>query len=380
MSQPLNIEVLGIGFPNKGAELMLVAIAEWASRLQMPARLAVSWDTHFRERARYGLLGRISYPVGTRIPYDRLVNLVPKRLVERLGAVRDRDVDLVLDASGYAYGDPWGAGKAEQRLGGRIAEWRKQGKRIVLLPQAFGPFTEPGLVEQMQTIGAHAHRLYARDAASLGALRGAGVQGESIATAPDFTCLVDGRDFVGMDQCDGAVGLIPNHKVYAMGRSIQRDDYVAFFGDVAKRLHQAGRKVVLILHEGIEDAKLCSNIQMHCGEDLPLVAPEHPKEIKRAIGRCAAVLTSRFHGFASALFQGVPALATSWSHKYEQLAMDFGQADLVLSALEPAVVSDRLQYLSGECSGLRSALIERSAATKVRATAMWQEIEKLIGK
>jgi polysaccharide pyruvyl transferase WcaK-like protein len=374
----LTIDVLGIGFPNKGAELMLVAIAEWASKLQVPARLAVSWDTPFRDRARYGLLGRVSYPVGARIPYERLANLVPQRLVERLGAVRDRDVNLVLDASGYAYGDPWGASKAHQRMGGRVAAWRRSGKCVVMLPQAFGPFREQPLRYQMRQVLRGAHRIYARDSVSFEALAELGEGESNVSKAPDFTCLVEGKPFVGMEAARGAIGIIPNHKTYELGTNTTQEKYADFLAATASLLISQGHKVVLILHEGEKDRQLCEEIRRLTRHELTILAPSDPREIKMAIGLCASVLTSRFHGFASALFQGVPVLATSWSHKYEELASDFGEPHLVIDIASPEDTAQRLSALAKDKTGISEQLAARSEQFKRISREMWSEIETLI--
>jgi hypothetical protein len=375
----LTIEVLGIGFPNKGAELMLLAISEWAAKLPVETRLAVRWDARFEDRLRHKLWAKVWHPVSARLPYGHLVNRWPERLAKRLGVVRERDVDVFMDASGYAYGDSWGAAKARDRLGSRIAAWRRQGSRVVLLPQAFGPFETPALRTEMQRILSQADRIYARDEASLQNLRKLAPGSSSVARGYDFTCLVSPQPFRGMEALEGAVGLIPNHKMYSQGTGLTRAGYLDYFIGVAQGVLARGNRVALILHEGDQDRRLCEEIQRAVEGAVEIVALVDPREIKMAIGKCSCLLTSRFHGFASGLFQGVPTLATSWSHKYQELARDFDAPDLVLDELNPKQTVERLEALCNPAAseGLRKQLGARSQMIKGRVGEMWTEIEKI---
>lgn len=376
----LTIEVLGIGFPNKGAELMLDAISQWSAGLPVPSRLVVRWDTSPADRLRKGLWAKPWHPQNAKAPYGSLGNYLPGKFFNRLGMVRDKDVDVYFDASGYAYGDPWGAGKAANRLGDNIAGWRADGKPVILLPQAFGPFTDEALKAEMIKICQQANRIYARDQISLQALSSLGVKEARISQGLDFTCLVKGRAFDGIEAAEGAVGLIPNHKMYALGAAADRSGYLDFFVGVASGLIKAGRKVALILHEGEQDRKLCEEISSRSGASIPILAPVDAREVKMAIGSCAAVLTSRFHGFASALFQSVPVLATSWSHKYEELAGEFDMRELVLGALDAEAALQKLAGLAdpAQSEPIRQKLAVHAQRIRKEVQGMWHEIESEI--
>lgn len=367
----ITIGVLGIGFPNKGAELMLEAIREWAEALPVRVRIALPLNAPFAHRVRFSAWAIASHPW-------RFGNLAPAKVCDKLGLVRDCDVDVLIDASGYAYGDPWGAAKAANRLGNSIEKLKRKGKRVILLPQAFGPFLDRRLKRVMYKIIQHADLIYARDPISLDALFALDSSNRSIRRGYDFTCLVSGKPFNGMESNVGAIGLIPNHKMYSMGTTVKESGYLDYLVNVSKGLLAREKKVVLILHEGEKDRQICEIINERLGGRLTIVARENPKEIKMAIGCCSAVLTSRFHGFASALFQSVPALATTWSHKYEMLATDFGVEEYILKLLDADATIEHLMKISEECDVVKLRLSQSAEDLKIKVKSMWREIETLI--
>ena len=106
------IEVEGIGFPNKGAELMLCAVEsqlreQYGDDVQICCR---PWQGHKDSYRLLGnknilQLGSLTYK-GIRL--DGLFNWLPLKITETFGIARAKDIDVVLDASGLRYSDSWG--------------------------------------------------------------------------------------------------------------------------------------------------------------------------------------------------------------------------------------------------------------------------------
>lgn len=370
----MNIEVKGIGFPNKGAELMLSAIRDWQSQTDPAGRLILSSQSGFGSRRRFGAWQYFSREERS-AALEKLSNVVPRRFLTEFGIMRASDIDTVLDASGFAYGDQWGAPKAHHRLAKRIAAWRSRGTKLVLLPQAFGPFRDPALREHMKRIVDYATLVYARDQKSLDYLREIAPAATSIMLAPDFTCLVGGRVPEKYSQWKDRACIIPNQKMIDHGAQAE-GQYVQFLRHACTVLHESGHQPFLLLHEGPSDRRLCELVRDSLSFAPPIVEADEPEVIKGVIGASRVVVTSRFHGFVSALSKGVPAVATSWSHKYEMLAVDYGNPQLVLKDLSPEGFRRALSFLENKSAhaDLRLSLEQAAAENRRKSRAMWQNI------
>ena len=135
------IQIAGVGTENKGAELMFIAIKQHLA--ERDAKILLACDPGFgsySERASYGLYSKLST---SRIGRSWLaVKLMPASFRLAYGLAGDRDIAAVFDASGFAFSDQFGPRRTE-RFAKDVMLWKKQGKKVILLPQALGPFETP---------------------------------------------------------------------------------------------------------------------------------------------------------------------------------------------------------------------------------------------
>lgn len=104
----MNIELKGVNFKNKGAELMLHAIEQEVSKRWPVAKLVMEpSENTFVKRANLGLYQKLSFTVkgvNAGLIIDRFVH--PK-IKNMFGVVSKKNIDIVLDASGLVYSDQW---------------------------------------------------------------------------------------------------------------------------------------------------------------------------------------------------------------------------------------------------------------------------------
>ena len=137
------IEVRKAGFVNKGAELMLLSVLERVQRELPGTDMVMAPDLKsapYRKRAVLGLYQKVWFQ-RYRVQWGFLGRLIPHSMRKFFGLVLDSEVDAVLDASGFSYSDQVGLSSI-LATAKAVKRWKKRGTKVILLPQAFGPFED----------------------------------------------------------------------------------------------------------------------------------------------------------------------------------------------------------------------------------------------
>jgi polysaccharide pyruvyl transferase WcaK-like protein len=384
MSKPLFVEVKGVQFRNKGAYLMLLACLEGLKALENTQLvLSPGPNLPYPERARLGAWQKLSFRRGG-LDLTALFGHLPaavQQLFKRYGLVTEKQIDLVMEASGFAYGDQWPL-RFLQNTAKEVVRFAKAGKPFVFMPQAFGPFHSAASKAAMRDIILHARLIFVRDPVSLQHLQSCVPNlPDSVVLTPDFTVGLSARANSEIPNINGAyAALIPNNKVVSKFNHAQaeqlRSEYVSAFAAAANKLAAEGLQCVLVNHEGKEDAELCAEIAAIA--PCQIVQIEDPLAVKAFIGQAELAISSRFHGAVNALSQGVPCIATSWSHKYHAMMTDFGMADYCVAELTEQNLLAALQQLLDNKAALASTVSEKAAALKLQNAAMWQRLYQAI--
>lgn len=318
------IEIRKTGFVNKGAELMLHAILEKMRQEFPDAKFVMEarFDAPYEKRALLGLYQKPRFSI-LGFQLGVLFKLVPSGIKKKLGIVDDVDIDIVIDAAGFSYGDQWGE-RNSRELANYSKRWKKNGTLVILLPQAFGSFKGPKIQKNIKTVIDNTDLVFAREKVSYEYLIDVVGKRQNIQIAPDFTNLISGVLPRNFDTLNNRFCLVPNYRMVDMTSKVQSEAYLPFMIKCAKYLLEKGRKPFVLVHEGENDLMLAREMSKATGGFLPIVKETNPLEIKGILGACEGVIGSRFHSLISALSQGVPALGTGWSHKYQMLFNDYG--------------------------------------------------------
>jgi len=386
----LNIEIKGVQFVNKGAELMLHAVLQQIETYWPQATIVLEPNplSPYAKRAELKALQKLAIRKNV-LDLNGATRLIPARLRNRLqqkwGIVTEADIDLVLDASGFAYGDQWGSLQI-RHMTNEIERRAKNGTHYVLLPQALGPFSRAKDRKHLKKALPLASFVGAREKQSYDyVVDVVGSAPDSLYQFPDFTNLVQGFVPDWFKDGENKVLLIPNANMISPKNSKKGwlKSYIKVMCNAAAMAREQDLVPVLLNHEGKGDRDICSQIKdavkKQSGSDLQIIEPEHPLAVKGIIGASKAVICSRFHGCVSALSQGVPCLGTSWSHKYEELFSEYHRSEYLLTA---DINARELKELFESCIESRNDDKYQQAITqfKEQSRTMWDIVHRKVGR
>lgn len=377
------IEIRQAGFVNKGAELMLHAVVQKLKERYPEAKLTMApiyggADDTFDKMRKLNL-----YPKAwlwfKGIDLGDFAQFVPRRLLKSYGMVTTKEIDVVIDAAGFSYSDQWGA-KTSRELSASSKKWKKNGTKLIMLPQALGPYDGRNIKKYVKAWAANADLIFPRESDSYSYLTRLVGEQDKIKLYPDFTNLVEGTLPVGYDPSDKRIAIVPNYRMVDKTAPTDSQAYLPFLVKSAKYLVEKGLQPFILVHEGVNDQMLADKVSAAVG-GIPVVKVTDPLHIKGILGACDATIGSRFHGLVSALSQGVPSLATGWSHKYQRLFEDYGFSEGLISVKDAeTVLYNKIDLLIEPVSAqpLREMLTNRSAELKKQSEEMWEKVFSVI--
>lgn len=366
----LNVEVKGIGFPKNGVELMLCAIQQQFELRNIPSKFCVESCGDYKLRAQHWFYQK-SRVTNLSIDIVKTVSLLPKKLLDFFGIGRPKNIGLVLDVSGFSYGEQLGPDIIKYRLGSTIEV------KVVLLPQALGPFTDEPTRKVASHIFQNADFVYAREPRFY----------EFASTCADTTklglCsnLVVGEAYSKFNFNKHKTCFIPNSKM--LEKTNKGDSYRNFMSQLINHGLNSGQKPFILIHEGQADLRLAKEILSNVEGDVDIFEPMSPLKIKWVIGQSNVVVSSHFNDLVSALGQCVPVVATGCCHKYQCLLADYDVEHSLFEVDAPLEsVSSYLEQLYTEQGfyNKESSTIKASyQKLKVQVKSMWNDVFKFLG-
>jgi colanic acid/amylovoran biosynthesis protein len=379
----MTIQIDGTNTVNKGAELMLYTVLERLEQHYSEARIIyvpniprnyIRIDTglslHERKILRYS-----RYPEAVlrrlQLPRSYFTTKYPRA-----------DLDVVLDAGGFQFSDQWGYPfHFIDLLENYYKKLHASGCKIIFLPQAFGPFESAQGKRTVEIINAYAHLIIAREQVSYDHLIAAGADPAKVRIYPDFTLAVSGTLPENLLHLKNKVCIILNKKMITHTRH-GAEQYLEVMQALIQHCVKNGKDVFLLNHEGEGDLQLCHKLNAVMQDKLEVVTGLNAKQIKGVIGQAYMVISSRFHGVASALSQAVPCLSTSWNHKYKMLFKDYQLEDRILS-MESTLETLKNQVdtiLNTEKNAaMRTHLATEKQKLNVKINTMWEEVFDVMG-
>ncbi len=172
-------------------------------------------------------------------------------------------------------------------------------------------------------------------------------------------------------------------------------DYKKIMAEFIERLLSENYSVLIIANSAHEGSRKPRN------NDLPVCAEVYeavrdrtnvrfypnemfPEELRLLIGKCEALVASRFHAMIGALERGVPVLLVGWSHKYKEVLDMFGLGEY--AADYSGLTSDKLwtefKRLLKNYSEIRAKISENlprvKESSRENIALISEEIDKVI--
>ena len=355
------IEIKGASFVNKGAQLMLKALITKRELFNDDSIFVMHMRSgSFSERNSYRM-GHLAWlhtwnylPAATLT--DTFFSFFPRKLRKKYNIWLKNEVKWVLDISGFIYSDDFGS-KPSSRMADYYRQLRKAGARIIIMPQAMGPFEKPNVRESVLKIIDVAELIFIRDDVSFGHVTDLAGHLEKIIYAPDFTLSLKGMEkekYVGLKV---RVSIIPNEK-FIKSHTVDKNKYIGLINSIILFCSKKKVRPFLLLHEYNKDSFLLESLKGRIDISLDIISESDPLVLKGIIGSSKLVISSRYHGLINALYQSVPVIATGWTHKYEALMNEYGLGDYMISDYDPRSIRNMM-------TGLFDAIISDTITKRI---------------
>ncbi|WP_462180700.1 polysaccharide pyruvyl transferase family protein [Pseudoalteromonas gelatinilytica] len=379
------IEIKGVQFVNKGAELMLASIISQLAK-ELPDAdicLAHNKNSPYKNRAKVGAYQKINLRKNV-IDLNGVFYFFPRFLLnyfkKRFGIVTEADVDVVLDASGFSYGDQWSDVIIKQ-VANEVTRFKKKRKHYIFMPQSLGPFTRKSNKLSAAKAFSNASLVFAREEPSYKHVTGIVSESSHIVQAPDFTNLLIPPEQNEYTKYKDYLIIIPNSKMQSKKNKDVwwREHYIDTLAFLVNEAQEANEKVIILNHSGIEDAILCDKINDLIAKPCEVIEPKDAKAVKALISNGKLVISSRFHGCVSSLSQGVPCIATGWSHKYQELFNEYAVSDmLIASGTKNEQLRTLLKVTLNQLEQKKNDLEDHITLYKQKSEKMWLQVFNIL--
>lgn len=377
----MKIVLWGVQTNNKGAELMLYAILQEIERRFPDATVYLPYS-----RMKQGP-GYVKTNLDFRYsPFSKMTSRIhlhgifrhlhlPMKILWSFDLVKG--ADWFIDGSGFAFSDQFNMNSESVNMWQyKLNRLHRHNCKIVFLPQAFGPVELSNTKKALSILSQNASVIMPREKVSYDYLKDSGVVNmDRVRLFTDFTSLVEGVFPQKYNHLRNGICIIPNMKMIDKG-SISYDDYIHLLTTFIEEGKKSGHVVYLLNHEGLRDELLANRCRESIGGGIEVVTGLNALEVKGLIASAYLVITSRFHGVASALNSCVPCLATSWSHKYQELYNDYNMHDCVLPLDNDIKAIEQIrQYLNTDKNlKIRNILNEQVPHIKDETREMWKTV------
>ena len=392
------VEIHGASFFNIGSELMLRTVIFELTKRITNIQFAVDPTVgSYEERAKLNLKQIVPMRFWMTQSRYRPLSLIqklsgpiiPKRISAHYGCVTVNQINALIDISGFAYSDKWGP-KPIQSFSYLTKLYKKSGKPVILLPQAFGPFDMIESKNGFKKIVRYGNLIYARDFRSYQHIKKLIGINDKVRIAPDITYFYpEGTNSASSIYRSPYCCLIPNSRILDKSNKVMKGNYLNLLCRIAGEILNQSLQVRILVHDKTnEDLEIAKQILANLKSEKPnnnilIENPTDPLEAKRRIGSSRFIVGSRYHALISAFSYGVPSLCIGWAHKYDAIYEEFNLTKFLIDENTPyqnilCLLEELLDEGKNRYYGrlIKNTLIEKKKVTQL----MWNDVETELEK
>ncbi len=386
------VEIHGAGFHNRGAELMQLAVVD-ALRRRLESFEPALDAAPARVKDLLGLpIIRIVPPRGTlgagfrrRFLRQKLLPALFRSGLEVPGITTIANCEALLDISGFLHTDYWQDVTRTRNFSTLTRFYSVRSRPVVLLPQAFGPFTNPPLRTAFRRLMPTCTLIFARDPQSMHYIEELSPIRDNLRLAPDITLCFPPAPTPPHPFETSYVCIIPSARLLDVGAPMWADHYYDYILGAASLILQQGIPVRLLEHESSGgDRAIIHRLESDLHSPLlTTVLGAAALDLKRIIWDARFVIGSRYHSLAAAFSGSVPSIGLGWCHKYDGLYDDFHCSELLFSSTAPFDDFERLIMRlldNSHNANYRATIAQQMAVITRDSEEMWDSVAKILSR
>ncbi len=253
-----------------------------------------------------------------------------------------RNIDVVIDISGFAFSSKWGDDGAIEWLD-QLGLMQTYGAKVYIMPQSFGPFDfiSPDIVNYGKKVLSKCEYIYAREKKGYELLKGLGLTNveympDSVLIEKDFDSSLVIKDIEKYREefnykTDHNFCIIPNYRLIDQG-GMDKNKLINFYTDLVER-YKSSFDIYLVAHAG-EDLGICKAMKEKYKENDRVILINHIMNsfnYEEFIKRMDFIIASRYHAIIHAYKEYVPAVILGWADKYQGVAEEMKQTEYIIS-------------------------------------------------
>ena len=341
----MNYIITGAGFNNKGAESMFYAVAAEIKSKDENAQITFISLSEF-DKKKEKLLNNIKLlkedskqRKHLASPYyhiaDKITNIFKKNENLEIWYQEFKKADIIIDISGFALTSKWGK-KANQRIINNIKLAKIFNKKIVLMPQSFGPFdykkedkiTKKDITKWLNK----ADLIFCREKDGYNQLKDLGIKNIILSyylvlqnkNSYENIILDNKEKNININIKENSILILPSTRI------LERTDEKAYFNLYKREIQSLLDKNfnIYLSYYAKSDLQVCKKLKDMFNDNIKVTLISDDLnciQFQKILPKFKFLITSRYHSIVHSYKQFIPCIVIGWAIKYKELMHNLNQ-------------------------------------------------------